>query len=89
MQFRGKSDSGVMFYLHHYQGFIIDRSLVYRSPADRFNTRVIYRLELDQVKCTCTSYFLLSNCKHNITSLSLLAGTTVTSIQSHHAGLEV
>ena len=24
-----KSDSGVMFCLHHYQGLIIDRSLVY------------------------------------------------------------
>ena len=87
MQFRGKSDSGVMFCLHHNQGSMIDRSLVYRSPADRINTRVIYRFALDQVECT--SYFLLSNCKHNITSLSLLAGTTVTSIQSHHAGLEV
>ena len=36
---------------------------------------MIYRFALDQTECT--SYFLFSNCKHNITSLSLLVGTTV------------
>ena len=54
-----KSDSGVMFCLHHYQALLIDRSLVYQSyPADMVNTQVIYRLMLDQEECT--SYFYLA-----------------------------
>ena len=46
-----KSDSDFMFCLHSCQGLIIDRSFVYESyRQDMINTRVIYRLALDQVK---------------------------------------
>ena len=56
---------------------MIDNSLVYYSyPVDRINTQVIYRIVSAQVGCT--GHILLNNCKHNITSLSLLVGTTVT-----------
>ena len=59
-----------------YQRHIIDRLIVYLSyPQDSINTKVIYRFALTQVECT--SYFLFSDCKQNITSLSLLAGRTV------------
>ena len=47
--------------------------LSYRQ--DSINTKVINRFALTQVECT--SYFLFSDCKQNITSLSLLAGKTV------------
>ena len=71
-----QSDSDFMFCLQSYQGLIIDRSLVYLSyPQDRINTQVIYRFALAQVNCTRKLY--ISNCKQSITSLSLLAGTTV------------
>ena len=73
-----KSDSGVMFCLQScmYQRHIIDRLIVYLSyPQDSINTKVIYRFALTQVECT--SYFLFSDCKQNITSLSVLAGRTV------------
>ena len=43
-------------------------------PTKR-NSGVIFVTPLDQVECT--SYCLLSNGKHNFTSLSLLAGRTV------------
>ena len=49
-----KSDSDVMFWLHHYQGLIIDRymciNLILKSyPEDRINTHVIYQFASDQV----------------------------------------
>ena len=48
-----KSDSNVMFCLQSYSGFIIDRSLVYKSYSqDRINTQVIYRFALAEVECT-------------------------------------
>ena len=52
---------------------------MYKSyPEDRINTQVIYRFMLAQVKCIYSS--LISKCKHSITSLSLLVGTTVHAI---------
>ena len=63
-------------FLQSYRRLIIDRSLVCKSyPADRINTQVIYRFALDHV--ACTNHVLLNNCNQNITSLSLLVGTTV------------
>ena len=68
-----------MFCLQSYQGLRIHRSLVYKSyPQDRIYTEVIYRFELAQVECTFD--VLLNSCKQNITSLSLLVGTTVVAI---------
>ena len=68
-----------MLYLQSYQGFRIDRSLVYGSyPQDRNNTQVIYRFALAQA--VCINLYLNTwgnNCKQNMTSLSLLAGRTV------------
>ena len=62
---------------------MIDKSLVYKSyPANRINTQVSYRFMLAQVECT--SYILLTKCKHNITSLSLLVGTTVAPFSSRY-----
>ena len=62
-----------------YQGHIIDRLIVYLSyPQDIINTKEIYRFALTQVEHT--SYFLFSDCKQNITSLSLLAGRTVDNV---------
>ena len=59
-----------------YQRHIIDRLIVYLSyPQDSINTKVLYRFALTQVECT--SYFLFSVCKHNITSLSHLDVRTV------------
>ena len=54
-----------MFCLQIYQGLIIDM----------INTQVIYRFALTQMGCKVN--VLLNNCKQNITSLSLLVGTTV------------
>ena len=42
---------------------------------DRINTQDIYRFTLAHEECK--SHVLLNNCKQNITSLSLLVGTTV------------
>ena len=39
--------------------------------ADRINAQVIYRFALAQVECTSNNF------KQNITSLSLLVGTTI------------
>ena len=44
-------------------------------PQDRINTQVIYRFALAQMECKVS--VLLNNWKQNITSLSLLVGTTV------------
>ena len=56
----------------------MDRSLVYKSyPLGRINTQVIYRFVLSQVECTLVNA-LLKNCKQNTSSLSPLAGRTVT-----------
>ena len=44
-------------------------------PADRINTQVIYGFALAQMECTIN--VLVNNCKQNISSLSLLVGTTV------------
>ena len=70
------SDSDFMFCLQNYQGFIINRPLVYKFyPQDRINKQVIDRFALAQVKCTREC--LPSYCKHSITSLSFLVGTIV------------
>ena len=62
-----------------YQRHIIDRLIVYLSyPQDIINTKEIYRFALTQVECT--SYCLFSDCKQNITPLSLLAGRTVDNV---------
>ena len=62
-----------------YQRHIIDRLIVYLSyPQDIINTKEIYRFALTQVECT--SYSLFSDCKQNITSLSLLAGRIVDNV---------
>ena len=71
-----KRESDVMFCLQGYQGLTIDRSLLYWSyPQDRINTQVNYRFPLAQMECKVS--VLLNNCRQNITSLSLLVGTTV------------
>ena len=57
-----KSESDVMFCLQIYQGLIIIRSLASDLSI--------------QVECMQLNV-LLNNCKQNITSLSLLVGTTV------------
>ena len=48
---------------------------IYHLCINPIHRIVIYRFELAQLECT--SYVLLNNCKRNITSLSLLVGTTV------------
>ena len=68
-----------MFCLQRYQELRIDRSLVHWSyPQDRINTQVIYWLALALVECT--TLFLMNKCKQKISSLSLLVGTTVTTL---------
>ena len=67
-----KSDSGIMFCLQSYYGPIIDRSLAV----------LIYRFALAQVECT-SECLTNSNCKENMTSLSLLVGTSVNTDRIH------
>ena len=78
-----KSDSDIMFCLQSYKGLVIDRSLVYQSYLqDRINTQAIYRF-----KWSVQVNVLLSNCKRSITSLSLLVGTTVTTLLMIFCGI--
>ena len=73
-----KSDSDVILCLQSYQRLIIDRSLLFYSyPHDRINTQVIDKIALAQVEFDVLHNFYDNNYKQNITSLSLLVGTTV------------
>ena len=61
-----KSDSDAMFCLYRYQGLRIRIGLIHKWSIDS-----------RQLKWSVQVTVLFKNCKQNVTSLSLLVGTTV------------